>query len=164
MWRVLKDHGRIVISDIVSQVETPPHLKLNKQLWGECISGSLTEEEFMAYLEQAGFYGLQTLSKVFWKEVEGYSYYSVTLRGYKFEKKDGCEYIGQKAVYHGPYKAITDEEGHLFPRNEPVEVCTDTAAKLSNPPYAGQFTILNDEESTSSYDCSPSAEEGVSCC
>ncbi|MCP4254869.1 MAG: methyltransferase domain-containing protein, partial [Candidatus Scalindua sp.] len=42
MWRVLKDHGRIVISDIVSQVETPPHLKLNKQLWGECISGALT--------------------------------------------------------------------------------------------------------------------------
>ena len=55
MWRVLKDHGRIVISDIVSQVETPPHLKLNKQLWGECISGALTEDEFMAYLEQAGF-------------------------------------------------------------------------------------------------------------
>ncbi|MCP4265921.1 MAG: methyltransferase domain-containing protein [Candidatus Brocadiaceae bacterium] len=165
MWRVLKDHGRIVISDIVSEVETPPYLKLNKQLWGECISGSLTEEEFMAYLEQAGFYGLQTLSKVFWKEVEGYSYYSVTLRGYKFEKKECCVYIGQKAVYHGPYKAITDEEGHLFPRNEPVEVCTDTAAKLSNPPYVGQFTILNAANgNAASYSCNPSEEEGVPCC
>ncbi|MGR3302015.1 MAG: methyltransferase domain-containing protein [Candidatus Scalindua sp.] len=164
MWRILKDHGRIVISDIISEEETPPSLKLNKQLWGECISGALTEDEFMAYLEQAGFYGLQTLSKVFWKEVEGYSFYSVTLRGYKFEKKESCVYIGQKAIYHGPYKAITDEEGHLFPRNEPVEVCTDTAAKLSNLPYAGQFTILNtDEESAASYSCSPS-EEGVPCC
>lgn len=165
MWRILKDHGRIVISDIVSEVETPSYLKLNKQLWGECISGSLTEEEFVAYLEQAGFYGLQTLSKIFWKEVEGYSFYSVTLRGYKYEKREGCVYIGQKAVYHGPYKAITDEEGHLFPRNEPVEVCTDTAAKLSRPPYAGQFTILNaDNEKTASYSCSPSEEEGVPCC
>ncbi len=164
MWRILKDHGRIVISDIVSQEETPPYLKINKQLWGECISGALTEEEFLAYLEQAVFYGLQTLSKVFWKEVEGYSFYSVTFRGYKFEKKEGCVYIGQKAIYHGPYKAITDEEGHLFPRNEPVEVCTDTAAKLSNPPYAGQFTIMNtDDENTASYSCSPS-EEGVPCC
>lgn len=164
MWRILKDHGRIVISDIISEEETPPSLKLNKQLWGECISGALTEDEFMAWLEQAGFYGLQTLSKVFWKEVEGYSFYSVTLRGYKFEKKESCVYIGQKAIYHGPYKAITDEEGHLFPRNEPVEVCTDTAAKLSNLPYAGQFTILNaEEESAASYSCSPS-EEGVSCC
>jgi radical SAM protein with 4Fe4S-binding SPASM domain len=165
MWRVLKDHGRIVISDIVSEVETPPHLKLNKQLWGECISGSLTEEEFMAYLEQAGFYGLQTLSKVFWKEVEGYSYYSVTLRGYKSEKKESCVYIGQKAIYHGPYKAITDEEGHLFPRNEPVEICTDTAAKLSNPPYEGQFTILNAEnENAAAFSCNTPEEEGVTCC
>jgi len=164
MWRILKDHGRIVISDIVSEEETPPYLKLNKQLWGECISGALTEDEFMAYLEQAGFYGLQILSKVFWKEVEGYLFYSVTLRGYKFEKKESCVYIGQKAIYHGPYKAITDEEGHLFPRNEPVEVCTDTAAKLSNFPYAGQFTILNaDNENAASYSCSPS-EEGVPCC
>ncbi|MFQ5962757.1 MAG: methyltransferase domain-containing protein [Candidatus Scalinduaceae bacterium] len=164
MWRILRDHGRIVISDIVSEEETPPFLKINKQLWGECISGALTEDEFMSYLEQAGFYGLQTLQKVFWKEVEGYSFYSVTLRGYKFEKKEGCVYVGQKAIYHGPYKAITDEEGHLFPRNEPVEVCTDTAAKLSNPPYAGQFTIFNpDDANTASYNCSPS-EEGVPCC
>jgi radical SAM protein with 4Fe4S-binding SPASM domain len=170
MWRVLKDHGRIVISDIVSQVETPPRLKLNKQLWGECISGALTEEEFMAYLEQAGFYGLQTLSKVFWKEVEGYSFYSVTLRGYKFEKEESCVYVGQRAVYHGPYKAITDEEGHLFPRNEPVEVCTDTAEKLSNPPYTGQFTIFNVKDGNKTPDsktpdsCSTSEGEGVSCC
>ncbi len=165
MWRILKDHGRIVISDIVSEEETPHYLKINKQLWGECISGALTEDEFMAYLEQAGFYGLQTLQKVFWKEVEGYSFYSVTLRGYKFEKKEGCVYVGQKAIYQGPYKAITDEEGHLFPRNEPVEVCTDTAAKLSNPPYTGQFTIVSpDDANTASYSCSPSEEEGVPCC
>ena len=165
MWRILKNHGRIVISDIVSQVETPSHLKLNKQLWGECISGALTEDEFMAYLEQAGFYGLQTLSKVFWKEVEGYSFYSVTLRGYKFEKEEGCVYIGQRAVYHGPYKAITDEEGHLFPRNEPVEVCTDTAEKLSNPPYTGQFTIFNVNDGNKvPYSCSPSEQEGAPCC
>ncbi len=165
MWRILKDHGRIVISDIVSLEETPPYLKLNRQLWGECISGALTEDEFMAYLEQAGFYGLQTLSRVFWKEVEGYSFYSVTLRGYKFEKKKGCVYVGQKAIYHGPYKAVTDEEGHLFPRNEPVEVCTDTAAKLSKLPYAGQFTILNaDNDNATSYSCRPSDGEGIHCC
>ena len=35
-----------------------------------------------------------------------------------------------------------DEEGHLFPRNVAISVCTDTAAKLSRPPYAGHFTVL----------------------
>jgi hypothetical protein len=34
-----------------------------------------------------------------------------------------------------------DEEGHLFPRDEAVEVCTDTAAKLGAAPYAANFTV-----------------------
>ena len=38
---------------------------------------------------------------------------------------------------------MVDEEGHLFPRGTPVEVCTDTASKLSNAPYAGSFAIVD---------------------
>src|SRR5207248_2561055 len=37
VWRVLKDHGRILISDIVAEREVPAHLKVNAQLWGECL-------------------------------------------------------------------------------------------------------------------------------
>ena len=142
IWRVLKDHGRIVVSDIVTEIPVPSRIRANEQLWGECLSGALTEEEFLSDLERAGFYGLELLKKSFWKEVEGYRFYSVTVRGYKFEKKEGCVYIGQKAVYRGPFSFVTDEEGHLFPRNEAVEVCTDTAAKLSADPYAAHFTVV----------------------
>ncbi len=141
MWRVLKDQGRIVVSDIVSQEEISEHIRASEKLWGECIGGALTEEEFFSFLEQAGFCGLQTLKRSFWREVEGHRFLSVIVRGYKFEKRPGCIYAGQKAVYHGPFKAVMDEEGHLFPRNEAVEVCTDTAEKLSNPPYGGLFTV-----------------------
>ena len=105
------------------------------------ISGALTEEAFLASLERAGFYGVAVLKKSFWREVEGCKFYSVTVRGYKFEKKSGCTYVGQYAVYLGPLKAAIDEEGHLFPRGTAIEVCTDTAAKLSRAPYAGSFAI-----------------------
>lgn len=142
LWRVLKDHGRAVIADIVSDREVPPRLKVNEQLWGECIVGALTEEQFLAMLEQAGFYGLSVLKKTFWKAIEGFNFYSVTVQGFKFEKTQGCTFIGQAAIYRGPFKATLDEEGHLFPRNVAVQVCTDTAAKLSHPPYAGLFTIV----------------------
>ena len=142
MWRVLKNHGRVVVSDIVSKEAVPDHLRVNPRLWGECISGALTEEEFMSYLEQAGFHGLQILRRSYWKAVEGCVFYSVTLRGFKFEKTVGRLFKGQQAVYLGPQKAVMDEEGHLFPRNEPVEVSTDTAAKLSQRPYRGSFIIL----------------------
>lgn len=153
MWRVLKDHGRIVISDIVSEQEMPPHLKTNVHLWGECLSGALTQAEFLARLERAGFYGLSVLSRTYWKEVEGYPFFSVTVQGFKFEKKDGCVFEGHRAVYLGPGKAFGDEEGHLFPRNEPYEVCTDTVAKLSRPPYDRMFAILAPGEDAASYTC-----------
>jgi radical SAM protein with 4Fe4S-binding SPASM domain len=143
MWRVLTDHGRLVVSDIVTEEPVPPHLQANARLWGECLSGALTEDEFLSFLEQAGFYGLSVLRKTYWKEVEGYRFFSVTVRGYKYEKKAGCVFIGQTAIYRGPFKSIIDEEGHLFPRNEAIEVCTDTAAKLLQPPYQGLFTVTD---------------------
>jgi MoaA/NifB/PqqE/SkfB family radical SAM enzyme/SAM-dependent methyltransferase len=142
IWRVLKDHGRAVIADIVGEREVPPHLKTNPQLWGECTVGALTEEGFLAALEKAGFYGIEVLKKAYWKSIEGYPFYSVTVRGWKFEKTSGCVYRGQRAVYLGPGKAFVDEEGHTFPRGLEVEVCTDTAGKLSHLPYGGSFHVL----------------------
>ena len=143
IWRVLKDRGRFVISDIVCEEELPLPLRVNEHLWGECLAGALTEGEFLSFLEQSGFYGIEVLKKVYWKEIEGASFYSLTVRGYKYEKKKGCVYIGQKAIYHGPFTAVMDEEGHLFPRNVPTEVCTDTAMKLSAAPYSTVFTVTD---------------------
>lgn len=161
MWRMLRDHGRVLISDIVSEEPVPPHLKVNPELWGECLVGALTQEEFLAQLERAGFYGLQVLSKTYWKDVEDYSFYSLTVQGHKFEKAAGCVFRGHRAVYLGPGKAFVDEEGHLFPRNEPCEVCSDTVAKLSRPPYAGMFAILQPGDDRAGYAC---CDPGGECC
>ncbi len=166
LWRILKDHGRVVIADIVSDREVPPRLKVNEQLWGECIVGALTEEQFVAMLEQAGFYGLSVVKKTFWKTIEGFNFFSVTVCGYKFEKTAGCTSIGQTALYRGPFKAVLDEEGHLFPRNVATAVCTDTAAKLSHPPYAGLFTMVEPDGTTTetaATTCGPSTNS-TNCC
>jgi hypothetical protein len=82
------------------------------------------------------------LQKSFWKEVEGYNFYSVTVRGFKFQKSAGCVFLGHRALYLGPYTSVMDEEGHLFPRAQAIEVCTDTLAKLRHEPYAGSFVLL----------------------
>jgi len=166
LWRILKDHGRAVIADIVSDREVPPRLKVNEQLWGECIVGALTEDQFVSMLEQAGFYGLSVLKKSFWKTIEGFNFYSVTVQGFKFEKTQGCTYLGQYVIYRGPHKAVLDEEGHLFPRNVAISVCTDTASKLSKPPYAGWFTIVEPDGSRKELAeaaCRPSGN-GSGCC
>lgn len=158
MWRILKDHGRIVVSDIVADRALPPDLKVNVHLWGECVSGALPEDEFVSELERAGFYGIAILKKEFWKEVEGHDFTSVTVRGYKFQKTSGCVFLGHRAVYLGPYVSVTDEEGHLFPRGREVEICTDTLAKLSHEPYRGAFLLLEPGEARPvafTADCGP---------
>ncbi len=164
IWRVLNDHGRAVIADIVSDREVPPHMRADGQLWGECISGALTEEALLAGLERAGFYGVCLLKKSFWKEVEGCTFHSVTVRGFKFEKKAGCRYVGQYAVYLGPQKAVIDEEGHLFPRGTPVEVCTDTAAKLQHPPYRASFVIVDEPTGAGDVTADADGDCGPDCC
>jgi SAM-dependent methyltransferase len=161
MWRILKDHGRIVVSDIVADRAVPPELRVNVHLWGECISGALSEDEFVSELERAGFYGLAVLKKSFWKEVEGYNFHSVTVRGFKLQKSAGCVYLGHRAVYLGPYASVMDEEGHLFARGQPLEICTDTLAKLSREPYAGSFALL---EPGASARQAYSAACGPECC
>lgn len=160
MWRVLKDFGRIVISDTISEKPVPEGMKANPRLWGECVSGALTEEEYLADLERAGFYGLSIIKKDLWKEVEGYRFYSVVIRGYKFEKKAACTYISQKATYLGPMQAVIDEEGHLFPRDQAVEVCTDTAAKLQQAPYKSSFVVTQGD----AFVVRESASDDEACC
>ena len=134
----------------------------------ECLSGALTEEEFLAGLEKAGFYGLEVLKKDYWKEVEGYHFYSVTVRGFKFEKKGGCHFLGHRAIYRGPFKAVMDEEGHFFHRDEALEVCTDTVAKLQKDPYSHCFTIVEPdgtlvEVDVSQGSCAPVGSEEKCC-
>jgi MoaA/NifB/PqqE/SkfB family radical SAM enzyme/SAM-dependent methyltransferase len=160
-WRILRNHGRFVLSDIVSEREVPPHLKVNPELWGECLVGALTEAELMSQLERAGFYGLTVLRKSYWKDVEGYPFFSVTLRGYKHEKSAGCVFQGHRAIYLGPGKAFVDEEGHLFPRNEPTEICTDSMARLTRAPYDAMFAVLEPGEERPGYAC---CAPGAECC
>jgi MoaA/NifB/PqqE/SkfB family radical SAM enzyme/ubiquinone/menaquinone biosynthesis C-methylase UbiE len=165
IWRILKDHGRTVISDIVSEKEVPTFVMQDQVRWGECIGGALSEEEFIAEMERAGFYGISIIKKIFWKRVGDTDFYSVTARGFKFEKTAGCTYIGQFATYLGPFTSCTDEEGHFFPRGIAVEVCTDTAAKLQNAPFAGLFAISEGKPKNYSGDPNnPANGCGPGCC
>jgi radical SAM protein with 4Fe4S-binding SPASM domain len=157
MWRILRDGGRAVLADIVSEGELPAGLKVSVHLWGECLGGALSEREFLAAIERAGFFGIEILRKSFWKEVEGRRFFSLAVRAYKHAKRQGCVYAGHRAVYLGPLKAGIDEEGHVFPRGEPVVVCTDTAARLRAPAYARSFVVLDPGPESDAAGCDPSA-------
>ena len=142
-YRILKNHGRLVISDIVSDSEVPEEMRSDKKLWGECISGAETQQNLIKTAKTAGFYGVSIEHDYVWKEVNGIKFSSITFRGWKFTKGKECLYKGQYAIYKGPFQNVSDDDGHTYPAGEPVEICTDTATKLSQQPYAGSFIIID---------------------
>ena len=136
IFRVLKPGGRIAISDIVSDETSPPHLKKDASLWSGCISGALQEHQFIKMLEDVGFYGisLDKYENKPWQIVEGIEYRSVTVIAYK--GKEGPCYEGHQAViYKGPWKSVTDDDGHTLHRGERSAVCKKTFSILSKQPY-----------------------------
>ena len=147
IFRVLRRGGRAVISDIVSDVEVPEHLRADPELWSGCISGAYQEEAFLRAFEQAGFYGV-TLAKrdsAPWQVVEGIEFRSVTVVAYK-GKQGPCSDHGQAVVLKGPWKAVLDDDEHVYERGVPTAVCAKTFEILSRAPYEGAFELLQPAE------------------
>ena len=139
--RVLKHGGRICISDVVAEKDPPEHVRADKKLWGECISGALTETEFMDTARKAGLYGIQVTTRSPYKEIGGMRFFSVIFKGYKFKKRTEDPYKGHMAAYNGPFRSVVDDDEQEFPAGVPVEVSADKAEKLSRPPYREMFTV-----------------------
>lgn len=91
--RVLRDGGRAVISDIVSDQPVPAHLQNDPELWSGCISGAFTESGFLEAFRQAGFSGVHVLKRDDhpWRVVEGIKFRSVTVEALKGTHIDALE-------------------------------------------------------------------------
>jgi arsenite methyltransferase len=60
--RILKHNGRMVISDLVTDVEITP-IDANVERWCSCIDGTLTKEHYIESIRQAGFQNVEVLSE-----------------------------------------------------------------------------------------------------
>jgi SAM-dependent methyltransferase len=58
-YRVLKNGGRLAISDIVVLKEVPGELRKRAELWAGCIAGALKVDEYVRILEQVGFKNIE---------------------------------------------------------------------------------------------------------
>lgn len=140
MFRVLKKGGRIAISDIVSDETSPAHLKDDDTLWSGCISGALQEREFIALLEEVGFYGITVEKRDAepWQVVEGIEYRSITVQAWK-GKEGPCWEENDAVLYKGPFSKVCDDDGHTYVRGRPMAVCAKTFKILTSEPYADHF-------------------------
>ncbi|AMW29050.1 methyltransferase domain-containing protein [Arthrospira platensis] len=137
IYRVLKVGGRAVISDIVC--DEPPTQKIinDPELWSGCIAGAFQEHEFLQMFENAGFYGVEILTRQTepWQVIDGIEFRSVTVCAYK-GKEGPCLECHQAVIYKGPWKQVVDDDGHTLYRGQPMAVCDQTFNIYTRSPYS----------------------------
>jgi arsenite methyltransferase len=162
IFRVLKRGGRAVISDIVCDEDPTATILNDPKLWSGCIAGAFHEHTFLKMFEQAGFYGIEILTRQAepWQVIDGVEFRSLTVRAYK-GKQGLCLERNQAVIYKGPWKSVQDDDGHTLHRGQRMAVC-DKTFKLytdSHSPYHQDMIsvlphIAIPLESASVFDCS----------
>lgn len=160
IFRVLKIGGRIAISDIISDELAPPELRNDPVLWSGCISGAFQELELLTLLEQAGFHGIawDKWDPNPWQVVNGIEFRSATVTAHK-GKAGPCYEANQAVMYKGPWKSVSDDDGHTFRRGERVAVCEKTYRIMTEGPYRDQVLGIEPlvaiaPEQRKGFDCS----------
>ncbi len=143
LYRVLRNGGRAVISDIVCDEPVPPELQQDPELWSGCIAGAMTETGFLEAFEQADFHGIRILERQRepWRTIAGIEFRSVTVEAFK-GKKGICLERRQAVVYKGPFREVVDDDNHRMRRGERYAVCDKTFRLYQREPYHGSFEFI----------------------
>jgi arsenite methyltransferase len=90
-FRVLKNGGKIFVSDIVLLQELPEKIKNNKELLSCCVAGALLKDDYISKMEKAGF-SVEVLSED--KDISKKQYSGMPLESLKVKaiKKQGKNY------------------------------------------------------------------------
>jgi len=62
-YRVLKNGGRILVSDLVTEGELPEDIKKSFDAWSGCIAGALERKIYLKTIEKAGFQNVEIINE-----------------------------------------------------------------------------------------------------
>jgi SAM-dependent methyltransferase len=73
-FRVLKPGGRLAVSDIVLLDDLPEEISKNMSAWSSCVSGAVSEKEYMGGMKKAGFEKIKVEDRVIYshEQLTGY--------------------------------------------------------------------------------------------
>lgn len=138
IFRVLRPNGRAVISDIVCDEDPTDRIRNDAELWSGCIAGAVREDRFLEMFEEAGFYGIEILERRSppWQTIDGIEFRSITVRAFK-GKQGPCLERNQAVIYRGPWRSVTDDDGHTYYRGRRMATCDKTYRLMTDPkgPY-----------------------------
>lgn len=145
MYRVLKPHGRLVMSDPICDAPMSAELRNDERLRALCLSGAIPLKDYLDLLVEVGFGTLEIRAKRPYRILSPSHYptdkniyiESVEVCAIKDPMpKDGpCIFTGKSAIYFGNQDFFDDQLGHVLLQNQPLSVCDKTAnaLKKANP-------------------------------
>jgi SAM-dependent methyltransferase len=163
MYRVLKPHGRLVLSDPTCETLMPAALKEDERLRALCLSGALPLKDYIKMITDIGFGTVEIRAKRPYRILDPKNYAtdelifieSVEVCAIKDPMPDDgpCVFTGKTAIYFGNEDFFDDHKGHVLMPNQPLAVCDKTGGNLA----ALQREDIYISESTWFYD-------GGGCC
>ena len=182
IFRVLKPGGELYFSDVFAGRRVPEALRRDPVLLGECLGGALYLEDFRRLLREVGCLDYRVVARrpiapgnaEIERKIGMIDFHSVTVRAFKLPLEDLCEDYGQVAYYRGtiaesPHRFVLDDH-HTLPTGQPVLVCGNTAAMLSETRYREHFRVVGDRSvHYGPFDCAPApaaaaGAAGGACC
>jgi SAM-dependent methyltransferase len=142
MHRVLKPHGRLVMSDPTCEQPMNETLRNDARLRALCLSGSLPIAEYVKMLTDAGFGTIEIRARKPYRILDPKNYAtdeliyieSIEVAAIKDPMpEDGpCIFTGKAAIYYGSEDYFDDKKGHILLKNQPIAICDKTAAALAS--------------------------------
>lgn len=141
MYRVLKPHGRLILSDPVCESEMSDELRNDARLRALCLSGSIPLSDYLGLLAETGFGTIEVRAKRPYRILSPNHYNtdkiihieSVEICAIKDPMPDDgpCIFTGKTAIYFGNEDYFDDKSGHILKQNQPLAICDKTAQNLS---------------------------------
>ena len=141
MYRVLKPHGRLVMSDPICEQSMNDTLRNDAKLRALCLSGAIPLNNYVQMLTDVGFGTIEIRAKRPYRILAPEHYptqeqiyiESVEVCAIKDPMPvDGpCVFTGKTALYFGGEDFYDDGKGHVLLQNQPLAVCDKTAGQLA---------------------------------
>jgi hypothetical protein len=81
--RVLRDGGRLLISDVVAE-DLPDAMREDISAWASCVAGAVTEREYLGMIREAGFEQVEIVDRLDYvkpSEEQPYTLASIRVKG-----------------------------------------------------------------------------------
>ena len=142
IYRVLKPHGRLVLSDPICEQAMPANLQDDPRLRALCLSGAIPLKDYIQLITEAGFGTVEIrarrpyriLSPDHYDTSENLIIESIEICAIKDPiPADGpCVFSGKAAIYFGKEDFFDDHKGHVLMQNQPQAICDKTAGALED--------------------------------